>query len=114
MCSIMKYRMIIRVSFIILVSLNCLEASTIVDTPDGKVRGKVINSTRVFRGIPFAEAPVGDRRFRPPQPILSPWSDVKDTTEFGASCSQLLPGGRPAWNSINISRMSEGELKVVP
>jgi len=47
--------------------------------PDGLVR--------VFRGIPFAAPPVGDLRWREPQPV-APWPGVRKATAFGARCLQ--------------------------
>lgn len=49
----------------------------------------------VFRGVPFAAPPVGDRRWRPPEPA-APWDGVREATEFAPSCMQkeqrrLLP-----------------------
>ena len=49
----------------------------------------------VFRGIPFAAAPVGERRWRAPEPA-APWEGVRDATVFAPSCMQkeqrsLLP-----------------------
>lgn len=40
-----------------------------------------------FKGIPFAAPPVGDLRWKPPQPV-SPWEGVKACTEFGCACPQ--------------------------
>lgn len=65
----------------------------VVRTSSGLVKG--VNSTThflklpylSFRGIPYAEPPVGVLRFRPPQPIL-PWSGVRDCSEYGAVCPQ--------------------------
>ena len=41
----------------------------------------------IFKGIPFAAPPVGDLRWREPQPVI-PWEGVRDATEFGASAIQ--------------------------
>jgi para-nitrobenzyl esterase len=48
----------------------------------GAVRGRREDGLDVFRGIRFAEPPVGELRFAAPQPA-SPWSDVRDAVEFG-------------------------------
>jgi para-nitrobenzyl esterase len=45
------------------------------------------SSVRVFRGIPFAAPPVGERRWQPPQPV-APWEGVRKADEFGARCLQ--------------------------
>ncbi len=42
---------------------------------------------RVFRGIPYAAPPVGDLRWRPPQPVI-PWEGVKAADHFSAACMQ--------------------------
>lgn len=41
-----------------------------------------------FLGIPFAEPPVGELRFRWPQPYASKFDGVRDATEYGYSCYQ--------------------------
>ena len=66
------------------------ESSLLVETNSGTVRGHMEEeSVRVFRGIPFAAPPVGDLRWREPQPAVS-WEGVRDATEFGADCLQAL------------------------
>ena len=56
----------------------------IVETRQGTILGIQQDSVQVFKGIPFAQPPVGERRFRAPQAALS-WQGVRDATSFGAS-----------------------------
>ncbi|KAL3848211.1 hypothetical protein ACJMK2_019084 [Sinanodonta woodiana] len=79
----------------------------IVDTDKGKVRGLRIyaNNKRVnvFYGIPYAKAPLGEYRFRHPQPN-DPWEGVYNATKRPNSCVQGLDGvfpnftGAQVWN----------------
>jgi len=46
----------------------------------------------VFKGIPFAASPMGDLRWRAPQPVAA-WTGVKKAAEFGNSCVQTLTPG---------------------
>ncbi|MFE1288300.1 carboxylesterase/lipase family protein [Streptomyces sp. NPDC058751] len=54
----------------------------VVPTPYGAVRGRYENGIAVFRGVPYAAPPFGDRRFRPPEPP-EPWEGVRDAGAFG-------------------------------
>lgn len=47
---------------------------------------------RVFKGIPYAAPPVGDLRWRPPQPP-KPWSGVRPADRFSDNCMQRSAGG---------------------
>jgi para-nitrobenzyl esterase len=60
-----------------------------VKTEQGKVRGKTINDGKVqaFLGLPYAAPPVGDLRWRAPQPPLT-WKGERDATSFGHRCAQ--------------------------
>jgi para-nitrobenzyl esterase len=62
-------------------------ASPIVMTTEGAVRGDRNGDVVVFRGIPYARAPVGALRFRPPQPV-APWGGTRDARRFGPPCPQ--------------------------
>lgn len=88
-------------------------AGPVVNTPDGAVEGFTSNGVDAFRGIPYAAAPVGDNRFRPPQPVEK-WNTTLDATEWAPSCLQRgAPGTNtyepnfPAWNTINVTHASE-------
>lgn len=61
--------------------------SPVVETTAGRIRGRETDGIRVFRGVPYAAAPVGAARFRPPAPV-APWSGVRDAIEPAASAPQ--------------------------
>jgi para-nitrobenzyl esterase len=60
-----------------------------VKTATGQVRGATSADGRIrmFKGIPYAAPPVGDRRWKEPQPAAA-WEGVRDATEFGRQCMQ--------------------------
>ncbi len=58
----------------------------------GKLRGdSAADGLVIFRGVPFAQPPVGPLRFRPPQPPL-PWTGVRDALHFAAAAPQSGDG----------------------
>ncbi len=57
--------------------------SATAQTTAGKIEGTQENGLCVFRGIPFAAPPVGDLRFKAPQPV-EPWDGVRETKSFGS------------------------------
>lgn len=59
----------------------------IVATDAGPVQGLVFERYRLFQGIPFAAPPVGDLRWRSPQPV-TPWAEPRDATAPGNRCAQ--------------------------
>jgi len=61
----------------------------IVITASGPVRGEWEQGVQVFRGIPFAEPPVGALRFRPPVEH-KPWRDVRSALDFAPACPQIV------------------------
>jgi len=64
-------------------------AAPTAKTAQGEVRGKWIlnGSQKAFLGLPYAASPVGELRWKAPQPAVR-WNDVRDATKFGARCEQ--------------------------
>jgi para-nitrobenzyl esterase len=58
-----------------------------VHTSLGSLRGEQSAGVNVFRGVPFAEPPVGALRFRPPVPA-KPWQGTRDAARFAAAAMQ--------------------------
>jgi para-nitrobenzyl esterase len=52
-----------------------------VITEYGRVEGVIERDLTVYRGIPFAAPPVGDLRWRPPQPAVK-WDGIRQATRF--------------------------------
>jgi para-nitrobenzyl esterase len=62
----------------------------IVRAPAGAVRGVDLDGLKIFKGIPYAAPPVGERRWKPPAGAAT-WSGVRDAAEFGPACQQPKP-----------------------
>lgn len=72
---------------------------TTIETRSGRVRGTTSPhdpSIRVFRGMPFAAPPVGDLRWRPPEPEAT-WRGERDATRFSASATQPQNSSAFVW-----------------
>src|SRR5580700_1781477 len=73
----------------------------------GRLAGTVDDAgMRVFLGIPYAAPPVGDLRWREPQPVAH-WDGVRDARAFGDRCEQ---SPFPATTPIGNGGMSENCL----
>ena len=67
-------------------SLNIM-AQTQVKTAEGILEGKDLSGITVFKGVPFAAPPVGNLRWKAPQPIEK-WEGVRKATEYGPNPMQ--------------------------
>jgi para-nitrobenzyl esterase len=66
----------------------CAATAPTVKTDSGLVSGVAQADVISFKGIPFAKPPVGDLRWRAPQPV-SKWAGVRKAEAYGADCMQL-------------------------
>ncbi|MBN2239500.1 MAG: carboxylesterase family protein [Dehalococcoidales bacterium] len=68
----------------------------LVKTDKGYVSGTVIGEpgkeASIFRGIPYAAPPVGDLRWKPPQPV-EPWEGIRECTQMSKISPQFEPPG---------------------
>ena len=67
---------------------------SVVKIDSGELQGALADGVVSFKGIPFAAPPVGELRWRPPQPAAK-WTGVRQATEFGADCMQGRFGPPP-------------------
>lgn len=97
-----------------LFTLTCLMAMALTATINAQDRVKIANGTlegtfnketgvRSFKGIPFAEPPVGDLRWKPPQPPKD-WSGVRKADKFGPRAMQ-----RNVFGDMNFRANGMGE-----
>lgn len=82
------------------------QTTTVVRVDSGQLQGAVEDGVVSFKGVPFAAPPVGDLRWRPPQPVAS-WKDVRQASEFGADCMQGRFGPPPVPGAPAVRMPSE-------
>src|SRR5262245_51279553 len=58
-----------------------------VKVDSGELQGAVADGVLSFKGVPFAAPPVGDLRWRAPQPVAR-WTGVRPATAYGHDCMQ--------------------------
>src|SRR5215467_9034806 len=93
-----------RIILILIITLSAVPATLrAVNDPIRVEQGQLSGTTgknpevRVYKGIPFAAPPVGDLRWKPPQPAAS-WTGDRSAENFAASCQQtIVPGGFGPW-----------------
>src|SRR4051812_43331238 len=83
---------------------------------NGRLRG-LDGPVRRWLGVPYGEPPVGDLRWRPPQPV-KPWTGVVDATRFGADPPQaplaLSRAGRCDEDCLNLNVWAPADARGLP
>lgn len=59
----------------------------IITVTGGAIAGSEADEVQSWKGIPFARPPVGELRWRAPQPVEA-WTGVRDATRYGSDCMQ--------------------------
>jgi para-nitrobenzyl esterase len=91
----MKHALLVAMCVILLAGFCVAQAPAPVRVEGGLVQGAYEDGLTVYRGIPFGAPPVGDLRWRAPQPVEK-WDGVKETVKFAPACIQGImmgPGG---------------------
>ena len=93
------------VSLLICLGIACAGPAWTADrvkTANGVVESstRTAAGVRIFKGIPFAQPPVGDLRWREPQPVKS-WKGIRKADQFGARCVQRTGPGADYWFRSN-------------
>jgi carboxylesterase 2/para-nitrobenzyl esterase len=61
---------------------------SVIETPQGKLRGSRTDGVVAFKGVRFAAPPFGANRLKPPRPV-EPWDGVRDALAFGLKSPQV-------------------------
>ncbi len=82
--------------YLLAIAVLTLPWAVVAASPTAKVEQGVLKGTRegsltVYRGIPFAAPPIGDLRWRPPQPPAK-WRGTRTADKFAPQCEQNLGG----------------------
>jgi para-nitrobenzyl esterase len=89
--------------------INAADAATCIPSCSQTLLGEVGKPVRVYRGIPYAAPPVGNLRWKPPQPV-TPWKGIRECTEFTPMAAQPFSPPNFFWGCIPESGMSEDVL----
>jgi para-nitrobenzyl esterase len=103
-------------------SLAATETRPTVAIDAGTIRGVASDDVLAFKGIPYAAPPLGNLRWRAPQPV-DRWTGVRDANEPGHDCMQIpyndivaLPGTTPCEDCLvlNVWRPAEASADPLP
>lgn len=76
-----------HLQLLVLILATACSHDPVVTVEGGKIQGTITDGIAVYKGIPFAAAPVGELRWKAPQPV-TPWDGILVCDKFGAPCWQ--------------------------
>ena len=77
----------------------------------GVLQGTIENGLTIYRGVPFAAPPLGDLRWRAPQPAAH-WEGVRAADKFAPQCLQSIPGITMSEDCLYLNVWSPGEVSL--
>ena len=79
---------------------GCSPANPVLEIEGGKIQGveSSVKGVYIYKGIPFAAPPVGDLRWKEPQPVI-PWEGVRTADTFGPAAMQAKHDSTNPWTS---------------
>jgi carboxylesterase family protein len=94
--SIKRILAVIKLALILWLALadTAQAAIEFADVTGGRLEGEVTDGIASFKGVPFATPPVGVRRWKAPQPVLS-WSGTRNANRFAPACVQPRSADQP-------------------
>src|SRR5215475_7424181 len=78
---------LLAIGLVFALSGSALTANDTVRVEGGLTSGSVVDGVRSYKGIPFAAPPVGEMRWKAPQPVAA-WEGVRECNDFGPDCPQ--------------------------
>jgi para-nitrobenzyl esterase len=100
-----RFSSLLLVTLVLLstIAISCAPSSVALKDPikidTGLISGTTVGDVHIYKGIPYAAPPVGDLRWKPPQPV-APWQGVKECTKFGqAPMGYYVPSVFPAYST---------------
>lgn len=83
----------LAIAFVLTLSSVASANNDAVKVEGGLISSVTVDGVRSYKGIPFAAPPVGDRRWKPPHPVIA-WDGVRECNAFGPECPQApYPAG---------------------
>ena len=90
-------------SFLACAAVCAAQTGPVVTVTGGQIRGIATpDGGAAYKGIPYARPPLGELRWREPQPVAA-WTGVRDATAFSVACTQLSEG----WNMRYVPSSAE-------